>query len=114
MASRASQLMSFGIGAIVLAAATSSAGAQAACKAGTEVSGETKIEKMGSIKGGVGMTVSQFTDCKLKFVVLSLNLIMESVATSAGCTVGKTVKVSGVIARHDGRPSLQAKTYGCE
>jgi hypothetical protein len=112
MPSPVSQLVLFGVGALVLAVANSGADAQT-CKPGTQISGTTTIEKMTSIKGGVGMTVSSFTDCGLKFVVVPLKVIMESVAASASCTAGRTLEVSGVTVRRDGRLSLEASRYQC-
>jgi hypothetical protein len=77
MPSRVSQLVLFGVGVLVFA--TANANAQTpACKPGTQISGTTTIQKLDSVKGGVGMTVSSFTDCKLTFVVIPLKAIMES------------------------------------
>ena len=110
MPSRVYQLVLFGVGVLVFAMANSGADAQT-CKPGTQISGTTTIEKMTSVKGGVGMTVSSFTSCDLSFVVVPLKVIMES--PTAGCAVGSTLEVSGVIARRDGRPSLEASRREC-
>ncbi len=108
MPSPVSQLVLFGVGALALAVASSGADAQT-CKPGAQISGTTTIEKMTSIKGGVGMTVSSFTDCGLKFVVVPLKVIMDSVAASASCTAGSTLEVSGVTVRRDGTSQLGSK-----
>jgi hypothetical protein len=112
MPSPVSQLVLFGVGALVLAVANSGADAQT-CKSSMQISGTTTIEKMTSTKGGVGMTVSSFTDCGLKYVVIPLKLIMDSIATAGKCTAGSTLEVSGVTARRDGRLSLVASRYEC-
>src|SRR5262245_59623995 len=112
MPSRLSQLALFGVGVLVFA--TANANAQTpACKPGTQISGTTTIEKLTSVKGGVGMTVSKFTDCNLTFVVIPLKVIAEG-PLDFGCKAGSTLEVSGVIGRRNGSPSLEASRRQCK
>src|SRR5262245_55697727 len=112
MPSRLSQLVLFGAG--VLAFATANANAQTpACKPGTQISGTTKIEKLTSVKGGVGMTVTKFTDCGLTFVVIPLKIVAEG-GFAGSCRAGDTLEVSGVIGRRNGSPSLEASRRKCQ
>ena len=108
MPSRVSQLVLFGVGVLVFATANANAETPA-CKPGTQISGTTTLQKMDSVKGGVGMDVTKFTSCDLKFVVIPLKVLPDCF----NCTAGSTLEVSGVIGRRRGSPSLEASSCKC-